>query len=239
VIVGNRLGSLLRQRHFLSKSLDFFVELFLVGKDNRELFILFLERLFQPLKLIQRLRRNRRRGKQAGIELQSAIWPIARRIESSEPVAEVKQLANRLLGIVIGDRPVRVDGTIAERDDDLRLGKDRFTGDLFESRFVNQRRDIVLIGKSQSRVVLEGEVYRQFQSPPSVEASGAWIRNRRCLRLFGSLVKLFPFGLEKLKVAQLHCISLGSFPSGASTTRVSNRTPSALRTRIARSRVTP
>jgi hypothetical protein len=108
-----------------------------------------------------------------------------------------------------------VNGSIAQRDDHLGLGKDRFASGLLERRLMDQSRDVVLVGEFESAVEFVSPGDRQFESATSVEAGGTRISDRRLFGFGGRLVQVFPFGRQKLKVAHGFHSALILFSSSA------------------------
>ena len=87
-----------------------------------------------------------------------------------------------------------VNSAVAQRDNDLGLGKDRFAGGLFEARLVGQSRDVVLIRQIQSAVEFASPVDRQFDRATRLEAGRARIGDRRLFGLRRRFVDVAPLG---------------------------------------------
>ena len=82
----------------------------------------------------------------------------------------MKQLAHRHERIGLLNRPMAVDRLIAELRNHSRLVEHRLASGSLESRLVDQRAEVVLVGKPEGAVVLVRPRDRQFERPPGVEA---------------------------------------------------------------------
>jgi hypothetical protein len=124
----------------------------------------------------------------------------------------MEQLADGRERIDLLDRLVAMDRLVTERVDDARLVEDRFAGDRFEARVVDQRAEIVLIGQTQCSVRLVGPRDRKLQRAAGVEARRARVWVSRSCRFVGGLVNAWPFSVEEREGAgnaQLLSLSLG------------------------------
>src|SRR5262249_23222592 len=81
-----------------------------------------------------------------------------------------------------------------------RLAEHCLTGDLLEARFVDERREVVLVRQPERRVVLVGPAHRQLQCTAGVEARRPRIRVHCYLGLRRRLEDCGPFAVEESKL---------------------------------------
>ncbi len=133
-------------RHFRPQPREFCVQRVLVRQQSGQLFVLVTQLRPQLLQLLQRLPGNRSRLRQQGrIKRQPGCRTALAPIRMSKPVAHMKQLPDCDNGIAVRNWSMLMHRPIAQRHNHLRLVEHCITGDLFERRFMDQRRDIVLI----------------------------------------------------------------------------------------------
>ena len=200
VIMGIRLrgGRLLGGADLGAQALQFRIQRIPVGQNLRQLLIAFAQALFKLQQLIDRLLGQwRGLGQQVGIEEQSRSRTPRAAISPGQPVGDMEQFAQGNQRVGRKDGPMAVDRLVAQRGDHLGLVEDRLANRLLETRFVDQRRKIVLVRQSQHGIMLVEPSHRQLQRPPGIETGRARIGMDRSLGLAGGLSDSQPFGVEK------------------------------------------
>src|SRR5688572_4999643 len=122
----------------------------------------------------------------------------------------MEQLADRGQRIVRGNCAGAVDGTVAERVDDPRLAEDRFARRLFEAWLVDQRGDLVVVGKLERLVVFVCPGDRQLQGATRVEAGRPRIAMNGNLASGRRLVDVGPFATQESELAHRRASADGS-----------------------------
>ena len=138
---------------FGSQTFQFGIESGLTRQQFGEFGVFFRKLRFKLLKLGQRLRRNRRcLGQQQRIKRQAIRWLAGLAIGACQPEADMKQLAHCGHRVQLLQGPVAVRGQIPQILDQLCLDEDFLPDCGFETRLVDERAEIVLIGQLERRV---------------------------------------------------------------------------------------
>ena len=132
-----------------------------------------------------------------GRKLQAGVGLGALGVGAHEPIAEMKQFAQRGRGGLRRDGAGVVNRAIAQILDDLRLGDERVADDGAEGRLVNEGGERFVIGRAQRLVALIHPFDGGFQSEARVKTGGARIGQRDAFRFLGVVVDRGEFGLKK------------------------------------------
>ncbi len=116
------------------------------------------------------------------------------------------ELDGRAQRTLHGDGLVAVDGLVASGAQILGLGVDGRRHILAETRLIQQRRQIVGVGRLEGGVVGVEPMHRQFQRAAGVKAGAARVGLEIFFHLARRLVDGGPFGFEEAEVAH------GGFP---------------------------
>src|SRR5438477_6730388 len=92
---------------------------------------------------------------------------------------------------------------VTERVNHSALAKHCLTRSLLEAWFVDQRREVVLIGQLQRRIVLVCPPHDKLERTPSIEACRTWIRVDACLCSRRRVKGVGPLAAKEGKVAQV------------------------------------
>ena len=115
----------------------------------------------------------------------------------------MEELAQRRQRVRLRHGAVAVHRAVAERVDHPGLAENSFACGLLEARLVDQRREVVLIGQPERRVVFVGPAHRQLQRAPGVEAGRARIPMHGHLRPRSGVKHRRPLMLEEGELAHL------------------------------------
>ncbi len=190
--------------HLGPRALHLLVERGLVGEQRCKVLVLLAQARFQRLQPLGRLRRHPSRSRQRGcIESEVRSRPPHAPVAAREPVGDVEQLTHRRQRVRLRYRAQAVHRAITQRIDHPRLAEHRLARGLLEARFVDQRRQVVLVREPQPCVVLVGPVHRQFERAASVETGGTRVRMHRGFRLGSGIVNRRPFALEEVELTHL------------------------------------
>ena len=166
-----RGGCLLGLGHFGPQALEFLIERALVREQRRELLVALPETFRKRAQLLRSLLPGRRGpGQRRRIEGKPGRRAPGAGVGPGEPVGHVEELAQRRQRISLRHRAVAVHRSVAERVDHPGLTEHPFACGQLEARVVDQRREVVLIGQTERRVVLVGPAHHQLQRAPGVEA---------------------------------------------------------------------
>ena len=175
VCVGRRFIGLAHLGHRSTGALQFLIEIGLVAEEAGQLPVLLFQRLLLRLDMGEGLAHRLVAARQrAGVEREPVGRPAAPRIGAGEPEGEVEQLLHRPERVALRDGLLLVNRAVADAVDVFRLGEDGLAGQSLEARLVQQRGDVVLIGKSQAGVILERPFDRNLDRLSREEGRRCW-----------------------------------------------------------------
>ena len=190
--------------HLDPQALEFLVERALVREQRRELLVAFLQAFRKRAQLLRSLLPGRRgSGQGRWIEGEPRRRTPGAGVGPGEPIGYVEELAQRCPRVSLRHGAVAVHRAVAERVDHPGLAEHRLACGLLEARLVDQRREVVLIGQPERRVVLVGPVHRQLQRAPGVEAGRPRIGVDGGLGFRRGVEHRWPFALEEGELAHL------------------------------------
>ena len=161
---------------------------------------------FQKLQLCQSLRRDARGlRQQQGIEGQPISWFLRLGICSRQPEADMEQLAHRRHRVELLQGLMAVRGQIAQVFNQLGLDEYFLANRRLESRLVDERAEIVLVGQLERGVALVEPRHGQLQRAAAVETSCSRVGDDQTFSPLTVGEELRPLGMKKAKIAGLFC----------------------------------